>query len=89
MNGTWFKIKGYKYTSPHTVEFSEPFDPPVEPCTWHLFKCTDVNGINKTQEYPGKFDPVGVGELVRPGIRVETKAQVDSGNWFWQARKIQ
>ena len=85
-----FIISGYKYTGPDRVEFFEPFDPPIEPRTWHLFWCVDSTGAQKTKgKYPGKFDPVGEGELVRPDIRNETKAKVDSREWHWKAIKIQ
>lgn len=88
MNGQWFKIKGYRYTGPDTVEFFEPFEPPVQPLTWHFFRCTEVSSGNpKTPEDEGKFEPVGVGKLEKTGIKALTEAKVNSGEWFWQARK--
>ena len=89
MNGTWFKIKGYKYTGPDTIEFSKPFDPPVQPHTWHFVKCVlnNSSGNDMTPTYEAKFEPVGQGKLEEVGIRALTKANVDSGQWIWKGRK--
>jgi len=92
----WFRINGVNYASENRVEFSPPFEPPfepptppVEPRTWHLFRCVDINRNVKYGPVSGKFDPVGVGELERIGVKNATKDKIDSKNWFWEGKKIE
>lgn len=84
MNGEWFKIKGVKYTDPDTVEFSKPFEPPLQPLTMHRVRC---NGDTQLKEYNCSFEPAGQGTLTENGIRDRTEAKVVSGQWYWEGRK--